>query len=110
MARARTARQPQPVEPEDEGREHRPNSVLGGMCLKALKTDSPRTGAGKPYSAADLDYFWSQLELKVSSFAPSLQDEIVRRQPSVRLQREVMSQVRPARRYRNPPLVPKSAR
>jgi DNA polymerase family A/3'-5' exonuclease len=79
--------------PENEGREHRPNSVLGGMCLKALKTDSPRTGAGKPYSAADLDYFWSQLELKVSSFSLSFQDEIVRRQPSIRLQREVMSRV-----------------
>ena len=79
--------------PENAGREHRANSVLGAMCLKALKTDSPQTDAGKPYSAADLDYFWSRLESKVSSFAPSFHDDIVQRRPSVRLQREVMSRV-----------------
>ncbi len=37
--------------PENAGRHHVPHSILGSMCLKALKTAEPQTRDGRPYCA-----------------------------------------------------------
>jgi hypothetical protein len=76
--------------PENAGREDQPHPILGGMLLKVLKTPCPKTKAGTPYSAADVDYFWSRLEARSSLLAAPYQKLVAGRQPSVRLQRQVM--------------------
>jgi hypothetical protein len=56
-----------------------------------VKVAFPQTNKGKPYTAADSEYFWSRLESKISLFAPAFQKAITLRQPSVDLQRAVMA-------------------
>jgi hypothetical protein len=79
--------------PANAGRERQPSAVLGGMCLRVVKAASPRTRAGKPYPAGDVDYFWSRLEARLSALPPKFRPDVLRRQPSARLQRAVMSLV-----------------
>lgn len=79
--------------PENAGREQKPHPILGAMLLKAIKVPSPETASGQPYSAEDLDFFWTQLEAQKDRLAPVFQAAVTRREPSPRLQREVMSLV-----------------
>ena len=79
--------------PENVGREHQPHHLLGCMFLKAVKVSNPMTNNGKPYTASDLDYFWTRLEAKSALLPPALQSDVAARRPSVRLQRAVMSLV-----------------
>lgn len=73
--------------PENAGRENEPHPILGAMCLKAMRTVTPTTNSGKPYSDADLDYFWTQLKAKKEAFDSKTQNEIGLRRPTVKLQR-----------------------
>lgn len=73
--------------PENYSREHQPHAILGGMCLKVLGTPDPRTRNGKPYSAGDIDYFWSQVQDRIELWPAKLQQAIQGRQPSSRLKR-----------------------
>jgi len=77
--------------PDNAGRENCPSAMLGCMCLKVLKVPSPETRQGKPYPEGDIDYFWTRLEAKMSLLAPAFQQAIRNREPSVGLQRELMS-------------------
>ena len=79
--------------PENAGRETEPDFFLGCMLMKTVKSPNPETVQGKPYSPADLDYFWSHLEAKMAMLTSPFRKEILARRPSVRLQREVMSLV-----------------
>jgi hypothetical protein len=79
--------------PENAGKEYQPHAILGAMCLKVLKDAGPQTKDGKPYPDADVDYFWSRVEAKVSSLTTASQKAVRQRQPSARLRREVMSLV-----------------
>ena len=78
---------------ENVGREHQPHHLLGCMFLKAIKVSDPKTDTGKPYTAGDLDYFWTRLEGKNHLLPRALQSDVAARRPSVRLQRAVMSMV-----------------
>ncbi|MBP3956857.1 hypothetical protein J8F10_16415 [Gemmata sp. G18] len=77
--------------PENRAREHEPNQVLGMMCLKVLGHENPTTGAGRPYSAEDLEFFWSRLERVSGELAPKHARALRSRQPSPALQRAVAS-------------------
>jgi DNA polymerase I-like protein with 3'-5' exonuclease and polymerase domains len=79
--------------PENAGEEREPNRVLGCMMLKAVKVPVPETRQGRCYSACDIDYFWSRLAAKAHLLPTALQQDVLQRQPSTRLQREVMSLV-----------------
>jgi DNA polymerase I-like protein with 3'-5' exonuclease and polymerase domains len=79
--------------PENRGREQKPHAFLGAMALKAFREASPRTRPGKPYSATDLDYFWSRLEARKDSLPTALQNAVAQRKPSPRLHREVRALV-----------------
>jgi hypothetical protein len=80
---------------ESASQQHHPSPVLGGMCLKVLREDEPRTRKGSLYTLDDLSFFWSRLaslgpELSPASCAAILDKK---KQPSIRLQREVMALV-----------------
>ncbi len=79
--------------PANAGRTSAPHAILGGMCLKVLKVPDPTTGDGLPYSQADIDYFWSRLQARIDMLPPKLQGAARDRQPSVPLQKAVMSLV-----------------
>ena len=55
--------------PDNAGGGRRPHPVLGGMALKVLKQPDPETRAGRPYAAAELDYFWTQVEARLGDAA-----------------------------------------
>lgn len=61
---------------------------LGGMCLKVLKEAEPKTKAGKPYTAEQVDYFWDQVIAKIDLFPDCVRDDIRNRKPSDELHRE----------------------
>jgi DNA polymerase I-like protein with 3'-5' exonuclease and polymerase domains len=78
---------------ENDENGHLPNPILGMMCLKVMGHDDPRTKAGRPYSAADLDYFWTRLGELATKMPEQFAKAIRDRQPSIRLQRFVASYV-----------------
>lgn len=71
------------------GREHLPNSVLGWMCLKTLRDEHPSTGKGQPYSADDVDYFWTRVSTRLSDLPTGTRSAITNRRPSPELARSV---------------------
>lgn len=77
--------------PDNAGREQKPNPILGRMCLKVLGHDQPRTREGKPYTQADLDFFWSRAALLMDELPEKFRRAIEARKPSVGLQRAVSS-------------------
>jgi hypothetical protein len=79
--------------PENRGREQKPHAILGGMALKTFREAAPRTKAGKLYSAADIDFFWSSLEARKDLLPAAQQSAVSQRQPSPRLFREVRNLV-----------------
>ncbi|HEY3964497.1 MAG TPA: DNA polymerase [Planctomycetaceae bacterium] len=62
-----------------------PSGILGGMLLKTLRVQNPTTGARKPYSKPDRDYFWSQVQALAEQLPPALRDALSQRQPSAAL-------------------------
>jgi hypothetical protein len=60
------------------------------MCLKVLKTAEPHKEDGRPYSAADVDYFWSQVEARLAALPVAVHAWVLQRQPQVALQRAVL--------------------
>ena len=62
-----------------------PSLVFGGMLLNTLRVQNPTTGARKPYSRTDRDYFWSQAQSLAEQLPPNLQDALRLRQPSAEL-------------------------
>lgn len=71
--------------------DHEPRPMFGGMCLKVLKQEDPRTSDGRPYKPADVDYFWSQVEAGADLLPARHRAAVHERQPSTALQRAVMS-------------------
>lgn len=70
---------------------HEPCPFLGGMFLKTMKEQEPTTRKGRRYTDIEKDYFWTQLESCRQSFSAKAQRAIESRQPSLKLQREVMA-------------------
>lgn len=79
--------------PAKLGTLHHPNEILGMMCLKVLGHDEPRTAAGKPYSPADVDYFWTKLGTLADGLPEKFAKAIHSRTPSKSLQGFVSSHV-----------------
>ncbi len=78
--------------PENDELE-RPHRILAMMLMKVVKEPSPTTSAGKAYSAADCNYFWTQLEAVADQLPAAQQKAVVARRPSRSLQRAVMGLV-----------------
>ncbi len=76
---------------DNAGREEDPHPILGRMCLKAIREGSPRTAKGKPYGAADIDYFWSRLADRAALLPDRWRRDVLVRRPSKALQRAVMA-------------------
>lgn len=79
--------------PANAGRADLPHPILGGMCLKVVKEPDPTTRDGCRYKPDDVDYFWSRLEAHRDQLPSNLRAVVTRHQPSLRLQRAVMSLV-----------------
>lgn len=47
--------------PENVGRGDQPHEILGMMALKVFGEEEPCTRTGIPYSAHDIEYFWTKL-------------------------------------------------
>jgi hypothetical protein len=77
--------------PGNLGREHLPHPILGLMLLKVLKEPDPTTRDGRPYPAAEIDYFWYCLTQRVDLLPEAHHAAVRDRQPSVSLQRAVMN-------------------
>jgi hypothetical protein len=76
---------------DNAGREHQPNAILGGMCMKVLRSDLPTSREGRPYYPGDIDYFWTQVAALIDSLPSKLQKAVRERRPSQRLQRAVVA-------------------
>lgn len=74
---------------ENCGREHQPNAILGWMCLKTLRDEHPSTQNGQPYSAEDVDYFWTRVSTRLSDLPADTHSAIVNRTPTPQLAQSV---------------------
>jgi hypothetical protein len=79
--------------PNNFGRETQPHPILGSMCLKVLKEPSPKKQSGVAYSLGEIDFFWSSVINNLESIPSKFQQVAREREPSVPLQRAVMSEV-----------------
>ena len=79
--------------PENVGRENKPHKILGNMLLKVVRVPNPLTGTGRPYSNADLDFFWSRAETLIDRLPSLAQDQLRRRRPSQALWKAVSALV-----------------
>jgi hypothetical protein len=68
--------------PENAARADRPHPILGGMLLKTLRDERPRTAAGREYSAEEVDYFWSRIEGQDGLLPARLHGQLRSRRPS----------------------------
>jgi hypothetical protein len=68
-----------------------PRGWLGDMMLKVLRDQVPRThrGAGRPYTAEELEYFWGRARHLPVALDPALRSKLEGRQADVRLWQEV---------------------
>lgn len=78
---------------EREGMEHRPSAPLGGMFLKTMRDEKPRTRDGRPYSDEDLDFFWQQAQIFRDDLPRHVHKAILARRPSKQLMGAVLSRV-----------------
>jgi hypothetical protein len=79
--------------PANEGKENVPHPILGAMCLKVLGTPAPETCDGRPYTAEDIAFFWTQVENKLDALPTEHHLGIRQRRASLDLKRVVMSVV-----------------
>jgi len=75
--------------PENAGRGHEPHGILGAMALKVLGWAEPATRAGVPYSASDVDFFWTRLQPLADGLPAKWAEAIRGRQPSPALRTAV---------------------
>ncbi len=66
-------------------------AVLAGMALRVYGTREPTTRSGRPYSAAEIGYFWTSLAAQSDLVPQHLQRYVALRQPSRALQQAVAS-------------------
>jgi len=71
-------------------KENQPHPILGAMCLKVLKVPHPQKSDGKPYSAEEIDFFWSRMHDNAADLPPDVRHALDDRRPSPQLQRSVM--------------------
>src|SRR5262249_6671124 len=66
---------------------HRPQGWLGGMLLKVLKEEQPRTrrGQGRPYTPEEIDYFWENAQRLPLPLKPEEAALLQKRQASTQL-------------------------
>lgn len=79
--------------PANRGHEDKPHPILGGMCLKTLKAPNAQLLNGKPYSPADVDYFWARVEQQIDLLPEKFHQAVRNRQPSLPLQRAMLALV-----------------
>ncbi len=77
-------------DPYNAGNENRPNGILGGMCLKAIKEPQPCMRSGEPYAVETIDYFWTMLAACIDEIPTKYQRAVRRREPSPKLQQAIM--------------------
>lgn len=67
----------------------KPRDWLGGMLLKVLEAESPVTKPGRPYSDAEIDYFWGQAQQLQSLLSAPLAEKLRSRTPDWKLRNAV---------------------
>jgi hypothetical protein len=78
--------------PDNAGREQAPHPLLGAMLLKVVKELQPQTANSRPYSASELDYFWSRLVEQIDWLPTNCRADVCNRRPSPALQRTIMKE------------------
>jgi DNA polymerase I-like protein with 3'-5' exonuclease and polymerase domains len=68
--------------PDVAGHEDEPSAPLGWMCWKTLGEDQPTTKTGRPYDVGEMDFFWTQVEKRISDFPTKYHAMIRSRTPS----------------------------
>jgi len=76
--------------PDNRGRGDSPHHILGRMCLKVIGWPAPETKTGKPYTTAEIDYFWASVQEKSALLPASHRRAVAVRQPSPELQRAIV--------------------
>lgn len=56
--------------------------MLGSMLLKVARDPEPTTGAGRPYSPEECDYFWERIASRSDALPSNLRHQVDRRAPS----------------------------
>lgn len=79
--------------PANAERAELPHPILGGMCLRVLKTPAPETQDGRLYSPAELDFFWTQVAANLEVIPNNYHCAVHDRRASVELQRAIMRSV-----------------
>jgi hypothetical protein len=79
--------------PENVGRGCEPHSILGSMLLKTLTEEKPTTRDGRPYSDADVEYFWSRLTEHIGRLPKKFHRQVQGRRPSLKLRYAVCALV-----------------
>ena len=79
--------------PNNVGRENRPHGILGAMCLCVIREPNPCRKSGQPYSAEEIDYFWSRLTARIDEIPTKYRRAVQRREPSQKFQRVIMNLV-----------------
>ena len=64
---------------------------VGGMALKVLHESLPRTNKGRPYSAKEIDFFWTRLQPLGDFLEPNMAIALRNRQPSGELCKSVIN-------------------
>jgi hypothetical protein len=64
---------------------HLPTGWVGGMLLKALKEERPRTRQGRDYDAEELDYFWARARRLPVKLDAALRRDLEGRRPGRKL-------------------------
>lgn len=66
-------------------------AVLAGMALRVYGTHEPTTRSGRPYTTAEIGYFWGALAAHVDLVPQHLRRYVLQRTPSRKLQQAVSS-------------------
>jgi len=67
---------------QNDGEDLRPSSILGCMCLKILQDDHPISRSGRPYSAEDVEYFWTCVIARLPDLPGDIRSAIENRRAS----------------------------
>ena len=67
---------------EDMQELQKPNPFLGWMFLKTMRSSSPTTRRGVPYSPIEIDYFWTQANRKLALFQSNQHAHLENHRPS----------------------------
>lgn len=74
-----------------------PHPFLGYMALRTIASNSPTTTTERPYTPAEVAYFWKKIQGRIAAIPEAFQNDVQQRWPSLPLRQAVaaVAQYRP---------------